>query len=92
MSIHSLKGTANCLVGFADATGVREDWHEPDEKDVTATTIGNTLDNAFGDDPHNMANERIVLLRVRQGDPLPLNLASLLALATYGARRLLEGE
>ena len=31
--------------------GLREDWHEPDEQEVYAHVVGNSLDNAFGDVP-----------------------------------------
>ncbi len=30
--------------------GVRDDWHEPDEQDVTVEMVDGPLDNAFGDE------------------------------------------
>lgn len=34
------------LRGFAATLGVRPDWHEPDEQDLTARVEGTTFDNA----------------------------------------------
>ena len=34
------------LVALARELGVRPDWHEPDEQDVTVTTHGRSFDNA----------------------------------------------
>ena len=36
------------LTEFADKYGLREDWHEPDEKSISARIIGRHLDNAMG--------------------------------------------
>lgn len=50
---HSYDGTnvhhiqdADDLERFRRTHGVRSDWHEPDEQDITATVIGHNLDNA----------------------------------------------
>lgn len=34
------------LYMVAQALGVRRDWHEPDEQDVTAKVFGESFDNA----------------------------------------------
>lgn len=34
------------LIELANELGVRPDWHEPDEQEVTATTHGVSFDNA----------------------------------------------
>ena len=36
------------LTEFASNYGLREDWHEPDEKSISARIIGRHLDNAMG--------------------------------------------
>lgn len=38
--------TRSQLAEFARATGVRSDWHEPDEQDLTARVEGVSFDNA----------------------------------------------
>lgn len=38
------------LSELAKGLGVRPDWHEPDEQEVTARIIGSQLDNAMGAD------------------------------------------
>lgn len=50
---HSYDGTnvhhiedADDLERFRRTHGVRSDWHEPDEQDVTATVIGHNLDTS----------------------------------------------
>jgi len=64
---------------FATRFGLREDWHEPDEQDVSAKIIGHKLDNAFGEDA--LGDEFIVLLIVDKKEEFRINLASLLAIA-----------
>lgn len=34
------------LIDLADRLGVRQDWHEPDEQNVTASVHGHSFDNA----------------------------------------------
>ena len=36
---------------------LREDWHEPDEQEVSAFVVGNKLDNAMGDKPWVRLNQ-----------------------------------
>lgn len=57
---------------------VRDDWHEPDEQDLTAKCVGNKFDNAGFDD------EKHIVLSWGQGTKIEyrINLATLLALAT----------
>ena len=62
----------------------REDMHEPDENGISATVIGDHLDNAFGtaifaEGRHYQ--EFVVTLRNGKGETLEINLASLIALA-----------
>jgi hypothetical protein len=38
--------TRDDLVALANKLGMRADWHEPDEKDVTAAVTGASFDNA----------------------------------------------
>ena len=38
--------TQDDLVALANRLGVRPDWHEPDEQDVTAQVHGGSFDNA----------------------------------------------
>lgn len=76
------------LVELANELGVRPDWHEPDEQNVTATTHGVRFDNAgfWGEthrtsDGHNFT-ERYVKL-YKDGQPVAVvNLATLFAWAT----------
>ena len=70
------------LVRLQEITdGCREDLHEPDEQGISATVVGDHLDNAMGDAafPHN-CGEFVVTLR--RGDREErFNLATLIALA-----------
>lgn len=74
----SLEGRA--LLNFANHTGVRPDWHEPDEQEVTAKIVGESFDNAGG------SGEMEIILAVGDNTSVCLNLASVLALATAYAR------
>lgn len=38
---------ADDLERFRRTHGIRSDWHEPDEQEITATVIGHNLDNAM---------------------------------------------
>ena len=90
--MRGLIGTAQRLAVFADLAQPRPDWHEPDEQGITVAVKGKKLDNAFGDDGTGFDGEqyeKVVVLRCSDtGQEERLNLASLLALATYGARML----
>ena len=76
------------LVELAGELGVRPDWHEPDEQEVTATTHGRTFDNAgFWGETRRASDgrdftERYVKL-YQDGKPVAaVNLATLFAWAT----------
>lgn len=49
----------NALRAFARAAGVADDWHEPDQQEVTAEVIGDKLDNAFRAD--EQSNELVIV-------------------------------
>jgi len=72
------------LQKFTKRFGLREDWHEPDERGVSARIIGHRLDNAFGED--SLGDELIVVLLVDGKEQFRINLASLLALACEDPR------
>ena len=86
------------LAKFAADHLLREDWHEPDEQEVSARIIGNRLDNAHGDtlidwakvmpqipeDLRPTTQEFLVELTGPKGTIL-VNLADLLALAASQA-------
>lgn len=70
----------------AKALGVRPDFHEPDERGVSARVIGTHLDNAMGSSSTNNVNEMNVVLTYVEDDEAPqdvavVNLATLLAFA-----------
>jgi hypothetical protein len=75
--------------------GCREDMHEPDEQELTASVIGEKLDNAFGEGiiPYGIENgfqEYVVILRRYTTDGFKIekfNLATLIALARKGAAK-----
>lgn len=77
------------LVALAKRLGVRRDWHEPDEQEVTAKFHGDDFDNAgfwgtykgglhtFGEGRQEMWIELF-----KDGEPVAeINLATLLAIA-----------
>lgn len=72
------------LTGIAHKLGVRLDWHEPDEQAVTAKVVGKTLDNAMGDSGE--CNEMVVVIEKDGKEVHRINLATLLAIATFGGR------
>lgn len=85
---------ANRLRAFQVRHGMRPDWHEPDEQDVTAEVIGDHLDNAYEeqvlveciDTPPDIAQELVIELRCGS-DRERFNLATLMAeLASFGRR------
>ena len=63
------------MVKLADYLGVRNDWHEPDEQEVTAEVTGTSFDNAgFGSE--------MTLIIKQDGKPVAeVNLATLCAMA-----------
>lgn len=75
------------LVTLAATLGVRSDWHEPDEQEVTATTHGVTFDNAgfwgkpyIASDGHEFTEQYVTLHK--DGEPVAVvNLATLFAWA-----------
>jgi hypothetical protein len=73
------------LIALAEELGVRPDWHEPDEQDVTATTHGGSFDNAGfwpADQVKSAGVEQYVVLH-KDGKPVAaVNLATLFAWAT----------
>jgi len=82
------------LRDFMTAANTRDDFHEPDEQEVTAVLVGRTLDNAMGDeqmpddssypevmDGRHEYREKCIELRIDKIPICRLNLASLLALA-----------
>jgi hypothetical protein len=75
------------LIEWAAEAGVRHDWHEPDEQDVTATVVGTCLDNAgfwaVDVDPYGGTNDEMCVVLEQPGkETAAINLATLLAFAT----------
>lgn len=85
------------LLALKRELGVREDWHEPDEQEVTAYVRGNHLDNSgfWGEDPaarwkelyhedaDDVAGLEYWVTLYREGVPVAeVNLATLFAWAT----------
>lgn len=84
------------LVELARELGVRPDWHEPDERELTAEVRGRSFDNAgfWGDERYGGQRHEelhVVLRRLeyddnderRMGEAIAcVNLATLLAWAT----------
>ena len=67
------------LLELKEKLKVRNDWHEPDEQDVTVRMVGWKLDNAFCE-PHS---GEITVIVCQDGKPVAaINLAILLAYAT----------
>ena len=76
--------TQKLVADFANQSGVRKDWHEPDEQGVTAVVEGYHLDNAMGNTGN--CRELVVKLSINGKECCVVNLANLLAIAacTYG--------
>lgn len=75
--------------------GCRTDMHEPDEQGLSAKVIGEKLDNAFGEDVTINGltfgyQEMVFVLIKNDVKTFSFNMASLLALARYGAWKLLN--
>ena len=76
---------------LAITKGCRDDMHEPDEQDLYAKFLGQTLDNAFGDDPTTNHGELTIGLN-RDGKEEWFNLANLIALARKAKVESLDDE
>lgn len=78
------------LAQVADELGVRLDWHEPDEQEVTAEVRGKMLDNAGSWGEERTAGKDYEELHVvvsKDGQPrFTVNIATLLAWATEDKR------
>lgn len=68
------------LDDFAHEYGLREDWHEPDEQDISVSFSGTSFDNAFGAG----GNEKCVHLKHEGREVAVVNLANLFAWAATG--------
>jgi hypothetical protein len=70
--------TKEQLKQFKEKYYLRNDWHEPDEQEITATIVGKNFDNADIVGGHDYA-----LLFFKDGKPVAVvNLAMLCAWAT----------
>jgi len=73
----------NRLIKFMEKFDINEQWHEPDNSGVTALVTGLKLDNAFGSNYHKNNQElTVVVMDEDHNDECPINLSTLLALAT----------
>lgn len=75
------------LVALAKKLGVRGDWHEPDEQEVTVTVEGQSFDNAgfwpTGDRPMPPEIVEHHVTIIKEDKPVAVvNLATLFAWAT----------
>lgn len=78
-----LKQKKQDLIDFKRNFGLRDDWHEPDEQDISARVTGLYFDNACGDDPSTNDNElTVVLYKDDHCRVFAINLATLLAIAS----------
>jgi hypothetical protein len=80
--------SARELRALADEMEVRRDWHEPDEQLVTARVEGEHFDNAGVWPPSEVrvpgwTGELCVIITWAGRDVAAVNLASLLAMASY---------
>ena len=66
----------------------RDDMHEPDEQDLTCMVSGFHLDNAVGDNPTSNFGEFTVGIGKGDGTKQWFNLATLIALARIGAKKI----
>ena len=74
--ITSLKNDKQRLKEWKAKAGVRENWHEPDEQQVTACVTGKYFDNA------GTKNEQMVVLSSPNAGEFRINLATLCAIAS----------
>jgi hypothetical protein len=88
------RGELKALKAFAKEYGLRPDWHEPDESEVTAVLRGTSFDNAsplpntdFEEDLQRQHEggylEKHIILKVEGKPVFCINLACLLALACH---------
>jgi hypothetical protein len=74
------------FIELAGKLGVRDNWHEPDEQEVTVTVTGHTFDNAgfpSGSVPAYPEIEELTVTFIRNGEPVArILLATLCAFAT----------
>ena len=87
------------LVELARELKVRDDWHEPDEQDLTAKVYGNVFDNAMGPGfehaygpPENEYLEMFVELRKNHVPIAQVSLATLFAWASQGTDETARAE
>jgi hypothetical protein len=85
------------LMELASALGVRSDWHEPDEQDLTTVELrGNNFDNAgfwpehracYDKDKDIVLMEQFIIIRKKQDADIVsvacINVANLLAWACH---------
>lgn len=81
-------GNARELRKLADKLGVRKDWHEPGEQELTARIEGESFDNTGIWPPSEVrtpgwSGELCVILSRDGEDIAVVNLADLLAMASY---------
>lgn len=79
------------LTALARNLNVRDDWHEPDERGVSARVVGNHLDNAMGPTVSDHGGEFNVVITQENDEGVPedvavVNLATLLAWASHSGR------
>lgn len=77
--------TRSELVALAGELGVRPDWHEPDEQEVTVTVKGESFDNAgFWPEDGRIRSgiEKHVIIEKDGKAVAAVNLATLFAWAT----------
>lgn len=75
------------LAAFADKFGLRFDWHEPDEQEMTVKVVGESFDNAMGTQPwpdmEGGYRQEITVALLHEGLCVAvINLANLLAWAS----------
>jgi len=76
------------LADFAIEHGLRSDWHEPDEREISARVVGDHLDNAMGPTVDRNCGELNVVLTKDGEDVAVVNLATLLAWGAAHGRAL----
>lgn len=68
------------LMDLQNVFGLRDDWHEPDEQDVTAKFVDGQFDNANAYSTHG--GEQTIILKQGKKEIGRVNLAMLFAWAT----------
>ena len=79
------------LQRFANDHGLRYDWHEPDEQDISAEVFGRSFDNAgfwgMNRDVTDYIKEMyVVLFKVDQGERIPVAEVNLATLFSFACR------